>query len=578
MRNLYKLLGFWLFILHASYGQQVDCSNLGFDQGTTRGWVLTNGEVTDVNRRPVLQGEVTGTVGNRHYVTSVRDGNDPIVTTARIPMVAPGSTHSIRIGNTARGHTFDRIKTTYAVTPDNTLFQYKFAVVLQDSDHDSFQKPAFILNIRNLAGQTIACSYYHVTAAGTLSGFNNQGDIRYRNWTTGAVDLRNYVGQTISIEVTAHGCTEQRHFGYAYFDAQCLKAEITADQFCPGVDQTITLRAPEGFASYVWNTGETTSTIQVKPVDAAKYSVKVTPFSSLNESCQLQFDHVLKVPPTPVPTAHTATICAGESLTVGDSTYRRAGTYLTPIKRGAGRCDSLVRTTLTVRPLARSVQNLSMCEGQSLTVGDTVFKTSGTYTQRISRPGQCDSLVTTRVTVQSFTLSLSRDTLISPGDSVQLRAVVPAGDAYQFRWNPPQDLSCATCAATSAKPTNSVQYTLTVDNLTTGCQKTASVLVSVGSCVIQAPNAFTPNGDGVNDVFFIPGTPCVQQITELTIYDRWGEVIFCKQNVPASDSSFGWNGMYQGALANGGVYPFKLRVQFIDGLTHRYQGTVTLVR
>lgn len=579
MRNVYMLLWLLLLVMHSGHGQQVDCSNLGFDEGTTRGWVLTNGEVTDVNRRPVLQGEVIGTVGNRHYVTSLRDGNDPIITSARIPMVAPGSTHSIRIGNTQRGHTFDRIKTTYAITPDNTLFQYKFAVVLEDNNHESFQKPAFILNIRNSAGQTIACSYYHVTAASTIDGFGNQGVIRYRNWTTGAVDLRNYVGQTITIEVTAHGCTEMRHFGYAYFDAQCLKAEITADQFCPGVDQTITLRAPEGFASYVWNTGQTTSTIQVKPVAGQRYSVTVKPFSSLNETCQLQFDHVLKVPPTPLPTEQRVTICEGASLTVGDSTYRRAGTYLTPIKRGTGRCDSLVRTILTVRPLARSTQSLSICEGQSLTVGDTVFRTSGTYTQRISRSDRrCDSLVTTQVTVRSFALSLTQDTRISPGDSVQLRAIVPEGDTYQFRWAPPEGLSCPTCAVTSAKPANSMQYTLTVDNLTTGCQKTASVIVSVGSCMVQAPNAFTPNRDGVNDVFFIPGTPCVRQIAELTIYDRWGEVIFCKQNVPASDPSFGWDGMYQGVLANGGVYAFKLRVDFVDGLTHRYQGTVTLVR
>ena len=576
-----KLLIGWCLFLHISfvYGQQVDCSNIGFDEGTTRGWVLTNGEVAAVNQQVIYQGETAGTLENGHYVTSISDGNDPKITGDKIPMVAPGSTHSIRIGNVTRGSRFDRIKTTYLVTADNTLFQYKFAVILENPTHQDYQQPAFSVQITNSAGQTISCSYYNVTSAGTIDGFKNQGDIRYRNWTTGAVDLRNYVGQTIKIEVTAHGCTERRHFGYAYFDAQCLKAEITKDTYCADGDQPMTLRAPDGFAAYSWSTGETSSSIRIKPVVGAKYWVKVKPFSSLNATCELQLDHVVNFEKPRAPTVQTASICDGEAHVVGDSSYRRAGTYLTRISRGAGRCDSLVQTTLTVRPLARSTQSLTFCEGETLIVGDTIFRTSGTYLQRFHRSTPlCDSLVTTQVTRRRFDLSVSRNVLISPADSVQLQATALPGGNYQYRWSPAEGLSCSTCALTWAKPLNTTRYIVTVTNLDAGCRKDSSVTVSVGICTVYAPDAFTPNNDGVNDVFYVVGSACTQQIAELTIYDRWGEVIFRKVNFLPSDPASGWNGMYQGVIAKGGTYAYTLLVDYIDGMRNRSRGTVLLVR
>ena len=579
MRKQLRLLWFLLFTTTFVYGQRVDCSNLGFEEGTTRGWVLTNGTVTDNNLQPVFETEFIGTIENEHYVTSLADGNDPKIVTDQIPMVAPGSTHSIRIGNITRGSRYDRIKTAYTVTADNTLFQYKFAVVMENPDHEAFEQPAFSVQITSSTGKSISCSYYKVTSAGSIAGFKNQGDIRYRNWTSGAADLRNYVGQTVNIEVTVHGCTRRRHFGYAYFDAQCLKAEITQSTYCPDVDQTMTLQVPDGFAAYAWSTGETTPTIQIKPVLGARYWVKLKPFSSLNETCELQLDHVVAFEKAREPTVQSASICEGDAYVVGDSAYRRAGTYLTRISRGSGRCDSLVRTTLTVRPVARSIQRLTFCEGQSLSVGDTVFRTGGTHVQRIRRAAPlCDSIVTTQVTLRRFDLSLTPNALVSPADSVQLRATVPPGGNYRFIWSPAEGLSCPTCAVTWAKPTNTTRYTVTVENLDEGCQKEASVVVSVGSCVVYAPEAFTPNNDGTNDVFYIVGSACTRQITELVIFNRWGEVIFRREKFPPSDPASGWNGMYQGVMAGSGTYAYTLLVDYSTGQTNRLTGTVTLLR
>lgn len=573
------LLGILLLTQSWAYGQQTDCSSIGFEDGTTRGWVLTHGVVTDDRVQTVYQDEFVGTAENGHYVTSASDGYDPKITTDRISMVAPGSKHSIRIGNTVHGATFDRIKTSYAVTADNTLFQYQFAVVLENPTHLPFQQPAFTIQITNTAGKTISCAYYNVTAAGTIPGFKALGDIRYRDWTTGAIDLRDYVGQTINIVVTAHGCTEHKHFGYAYFDAQCTKAQIKPDLYCPDTDKYMTLRAPDGFAAYTWSNGATTPTIQITPTLGARYWVQVQPFSSLEQSCKLQLDYVVDFEKARAPTEQMAAICEGERYVVGDSTYRRAGTYLTRVGRGVGRCDSLVHTVLSVRPLGRSTQRLSVCDGASLTVGDTAFRTAGTHVQRFSRPAPlCDSLVTTFVSLNRFDLTVRPDTLASPATSVRLWANTSPGDSYAFTWSPSGDLTCATCATTLAKPGQTTRYELSVTNLATGCQKTASVLISVGSCVFAVPDAFSPNNDGINDVFFVPANDCIRRITEFVVYDRWGEVIFRQENVPVADPAYGWNGTYHGALAAPGVYAYKLRLDFVDGPARPYRGTILLLK
>ena len=104
------------------------------------------------------------------------------------------------------------------------------------------------------------------------------------------------------------------------------------------------------------------------------------------------------------------------------------------------------------------------------------------------------------------------------------------------------------------------------------------MVVSIGSCSFYAPDAFTPNQDGVNDVFFIPANACIRQINELIIYDRWGEVIYQRRNVAAGDAGYGWDGQNQGFNSGAGVYAYKLEVTFITGVISHYRGRILLIR
>jgi gliding motility-associated-like protein len=558
---------------------QVDCSNIGFEQGNAAGWILTYGTVTDANQATVYQSEISGT--SDHYVTSLSDGNDAKIPS--IPMVAPGSTHSIRIGNINEGSHYSRIHADYTVTADNTLFQYKFAVVLQNTNgagsqanHEPYQKPGFNILIFDSNGQELPCSSYDIQLQGnnTVEGFQTSGDIQYRNWTTGAIDLRNFVGKTITIVVTAHGCTRRRHFGYAYFDAECLKSEIKSLSSCPDEDGFLTLAAPTGFAQYQWNNGATTQNVKVKANLGDKYHVDLTPLGSLEASCALGLDYTIAFKQSAA--AIDSTICEGEQVALGDTVYRTSGTFVRNISK-SNVCDSTVTLTLQVNPVSSFTQSIKICQGETLAVGDSVYSISGNYINHIPRLTGCDSTVITNLEVIQMDVSVSPTLSITQGDSVQIHALVEPSGIYDYLWSN-STLSCTTCPDPWASPPVSTVYVLQISDNEQVCKQAAKVQVYVKPCGIYAPEAFSPNHDEQNEMFYVYGNKCVKQIRAMFIYNRWGEVIFQKENFAASNPAAGWDGTYHGTLTAAGIYPYKIKVELTNGSFLDYSGVVNLLR
>ncbi|MBE9466609.1 gliding motility-associated C-terminal domain-containing protein [Dyadobacter subterraneus] len=563
----------------AVFGQKVDCGNIGFEEGSTNGWILTNGTVENVGTSVVYTNETVGIYANGHLVTKTSDGNDPKITAEAIPMVAPGSSYSLRIGNTLMGSRFDRAKTSFVVGPDNTLFQYKFAILLENptNDHQPYQKPGFNIRIYDASGNDISCSNYDIQLEenNTVDGFKTQGDIQYRNWTTGAMDLRDHIGETITVEVTAHGCTKKKHFGYAYFDAQCTKSEVRQAASCPDEEGYLTLVAPNGFGKYTWSNGVTTSETKVTANLGDKYSVKLVPVGSLDESCELQMDYTIEFKQSD--STIVKTICEGESVAVGDTTYKTSGNFIRHITR-SNVCDSTVHLSLTVNPVAKYSQSITICEGDSLAVGDTLYRTAGTYVNVLSTKLGCDSTVTTELKVDQLNLASMQNLYITQGDSVQLHAVVDPAGSYNYIWQPPASLVCPNCPDAWAKPASTTLYTLKVSDVNQICSRDGRVTVEVRPCGIYPPTAFSPNHDGDNDVFFVYGNSCVSRVRKMVIYNRWGEVIYMKENFAASEPSNGWDGNYKGQPTEPGVYPYKIKVEFKSGELVDYRGIVTLVK
>lgn len=288
-------LGICLASAFPLFAQQTplnDCSNLGFEKGTFEGWRGEYGKVKDptFGNRPKEEDVKTGLIPQRHTIMRRAMGNDFRVRIEELPMVSIGN-YAARLGNSSNGKEFDRLITSFRVTQENSLFLYKFAVVMEDPDHKPKQQPRFTVEVLNQRNVRTPCGLYEVAAAENIPGFKNQNLLRIRNWTAAAIDLRDYIGQVITLRFTVNDCTEGLHFGYAYLDAECLSAKIYPSYFCPGLDTTITLSAPEGFSSYRWSTGQTTRTITLsKPRAGSKVFLTVTPFNSLAENCQFTFE------------------------------------------------------------------------------------------------------------------------------------------------------------------------------------------------------------------------------------------------------------------------------------------------
>lgn len=166
------------------------------------------------------------------------------------------------------------------------------------------------------------------------------------------------------------------------------------------------------------------------------------------------------------------------------------------------------------------------------------------------------------------------------GDSVQLQSnVLFDGDFLFYEWEDPlgNSLSCHTCREPYAKPFFDVVYQLTIQN-DLGCAVTRSVEVLVDKTrELYLPNAFSPNDDGINDLFFPLGRPDIL-VRNFQIFDRWGILVFQQQNRFVNDPDAGWNGRLRGERLNPAIFVYLLEVEFLDGIREVYTGDVFLLR
>ena len=119
-------------------------------------------------------------------------------------------------------------------------------------------------------------------------------------------------------------------------------------------------------------------------------------------------------------------------------------------------------------------------------------------------------------------------------------------------------------------------YTVRLVVNNTWCQDTAwehIIIDPILTCYI--PNAFTPDGNGDNDMFMISGTDILKDDFTMLIFDRWGEMLF-----KTTDLHEGWNGSKgnSGAPCEMGVYVYKINLRDWKGLAHEYIGHVTLIK
>lgn len=183
-----------------------------------------------------------------------------------------------------------------------------------------------------------------------------------------------------------------------------------------------------------------------------------------------------------------------------------------------------------------------------------------------------DSAVIKFSAVQPITVTATPTTIVA-GQTSQITATNIPG--YTYSWTPPTGLNNPNIPNPIASPTQTTTYRLTATN-PDGCPQVREVTITVNvpECErpnIFLPNAFTPNGDGKNDVLYLRGV--IVDRMSLRIYDRWGEKVF-----ESTNQSVGWDGTYKGKLLPPDVYGYYLVVDCIGGDRFTEQGNVTILR
>ncbi|HMN90844.1 MAG TPA: gliding motility-associated C-terminal domain-containing protein, partial [Saprospiraceae bacterium] len=112
-----------------------------------------------------------------------------------------------------------------------------------------------------------------------------------------------------------------------------------------------------------------------------------------------------------------------------------------------------------------------------------------------------------------------------------------------------------------------------------GCTATDVLTVFVSpKASVFIPNAFSPDGDGRNDVFMIYAGNNVQAIRNFMIFDRWGNRVYHAGPFLPNDPNFGWNGNFNGQRMNPAVFVYWVEIELIDGRLETIKGDVTLLK
>jgi gliding motility-associated-like protein len=261
----------------------------------------------------------------------------------------------------------------------------------------------------------------------------------------------------------------------------------------------------------------------------------------------------------------TQNICTGSSYLFNGINRTASGIYKDTLTNRNG-CDSLITLLLSVNNSDTTISNRTICIGEAI---NSIYYTNDTtvinnYTNRFG----CDSFYQLNIVVYPLpTVNAGNDTTISAGNT----AILIASGAANYSWN-----NATIGAVNSVSPSVSTTYIVTGTDAN-NCSNIDSVNVYIipldDSVYIVIPSAFTPNGDGLNDIYKILATKNLT-LKSFTIFNRWGELVFS-----SNDISIGWDGRFKDREQPIGTFVYYIEALKISNKdNYNITGTVTLIR
>ncbi len=418
---------------------------------------MTKGEKVDLGARSEL---------SRHTIHWEKGETDPR-TDGKLKTIPDGELASIRLGNNRTGAEGEGIEYNLVVdTMSSGVLLLNYAVVMEDPGHVEENQPRFTLKVLN---GNKKLDEWGCGEANFAAGYNTSeadGWVRFptgwwKNWTTVAIDLRKYHGQSLRILFTTNDCAETGHFGYAYFTLGCSDGKIQS-LTCAGSEKTEFL-GPDGF-KYRWyspkdpeKTLSTEQKFSVEPDDPSTYCLDVVQPTNSNcyytlyasamarlprakadyrldiKNCEnvVRFDnqsYIKRINQVTNDSLSTDEKCDEYIWDFGDGETSvlenpihcypdEGGIYTVRLtaKIASGTCDHDTIFTVTLPKLGTTIDTLDavICKGEYYVFnGDTVFDT-GCYVDSAKNIYGCDSINIVNLYVAETYETIMHDTICS---------------------------------------------------------------------------------------------------------------------------------------------------------------------
>ena len=315
-----------------------------------------------------------------------------------------------------------------------------------------------------------------------------------------------------------------------------------------GMDGTATAVGDGGVTPYdfVWSDGQTGE--QITNLSAGEYTVSIT-----DENGCVQTNNIILTEPT---------------------TIEFMVNYIDPncdgLETGIIQLDSVWGGTA---PYRFALENDTF--SNSTTYTDL---SGGTYDFFIKDDNDC--LVDTTSTLfppDIPVLFMGEDLVVALGCDILIPVNTNNTNLVNINWTSfDNSLDCDTCLRPQANPVNNARYILSVTSID-DCSTTDSINIMVDKVRdIFVPNAFTPNGDGFNDFFFINANKSVSLVKNLKVFSRWGELVYEANDLPPNENTSGWDGRLNGKLMKPGVFIWMAELEYLDGAVVQVSGDLTL--
>jgi len=175
---------------------------------------------------------------------------------------------------------------------------------------------------------------------------------------------------------------------------------------------------------------------------------------------------------------------------------------------------------------------------------------------------------------------LGLDTIIQFGQHYLIPAISNADTSKLMNlvWTPDGVLHCPSCFQVIAKPEKTTRFHLKITDQY-GCEAEDDILIEVlVNSDLYIPNVFSPNKDQINDFFSLFSVKEVVNVKSLRIFDRWGDMVYLKENFLVNGQLPVWDGTQNGKELMTGVYVYVVEVEAPDKKHIFKKGDLTLIR